>query len=94
MLRGEEKANVIFCRSVACCYVEITGKDGKKHFLTTEATSAYDAVEKAINAWATLWWWDSETIAIVKRNEESWNISVMKVIEKRSARYRRPARQK
>jgi hypothetical protein len=61
---------------VACCYIEITGKDGKKHFLTTDAASAYDAVEKAIQAFSKLWWWDSETIAIVKRSEESWNVPI------------------
>jgi hypothetical protein len=43
---------------VACCYVEITGKDGKKHILTTDAASAYGARKKAIEAWSRLWWWD------------------------------------
>lgn len=77
---------------MACCYVEITGKDGKKHFLTTDATSTYDAVEKAVDAWSRLWWWNSETVAVVKRGEQSWNISVMKVIEKRAAERGRNAR--
>jgi hypothetical protein len=74
---------------VACCYVEITGKDGEKHFLTTDAASAYAAVQHAIDAWAKFWWWDSTAIATVKRSEESWNIPVRKVIEKRAAQYRR-----
>jgi hypothetical protein len=70
---------------VACCYVEITGTDGQKHFLTMDATSAYDAVEEAIQAWAKFYWWDSTAIATVKRSEDSWNIPVRKVIEKRAA---------
>jgi hypothetical protein len=41
---------------VACCYVEITGTDGQKHFLTTDTTSAYDAVEQAKQAWAKFYW--------------------------------------
>ncbi len=74
---------------MACCYVEITGKDGKKHVLTTDAASAYGAVEKAIAAWSRLWWWDSGVVAIVRRDDESWNIPVRKVVEKVSARSRR-----
>jgi hypothetical protein len=73
---------------VACCYVEITGKDGKKHILTTDAASAYAAVQKAINAWSRLWWWDSGMVAIVRRDDESWNIPVRKVIEKAAAKFR------
>jgi hypothetical protein len=73
---------------VGCCCVEITGKDGKKHILTTDAESAYGAVEKAINAWSKLWWWDSGVVAIVRRNDESWNVSVRHVIERTSRRPR------
>jgi hypothetical protein len=68
---------------VACCYVEITGKDGKKHFMTTDAASTFAAVERAIEAWSRLWWWSPDAIATVKRNEESWNIPVRRVIESR-----------
>lgn len=54
---------------MACCCVEITGKDGKKHTLTTDAVSAFAAVEQAVKAWSNLWWWDPDVVAIVKRNE-------------------------
>lgn len=73
---------------MARCSVEITGKDGKKHILTTDAASAYGAVEKAIEAWPRLWWWGADTIAIVRRNDEIWNFRVRKVIEPASARFR------
>jgi hypothetical protein len=68
---------------VGCCSVEITGKDGKKHILTTDASSTFDAVAKAVQAWSRLWWWDSDTIAIVRRNDESWNVPTRRVIERR-----------
>jgi len=57
-------------------------RDGKKHILTTDASSAYGAVQKAIEALSRLWWWHSDVVAIVRRNDESWNIPVWKVIEK------------
>jgi hypothetical protein len=69
---------------VGCCSVEITGMDGQKHILTTDAASTYDAVGKAIQAWSLLWWWS--TVAIVRRNDESWNVPIWPVIEKRSRR--------
>lgn len=81
--KSEHKAN-IYLALVGCCCIEIMGKDGKKHILTTDATSTYDAVSKAIQAWSKLWWWDSHTVAIVKRNDESWNVPVRKVIERQS----------
>jgi hypothetical protein len=36
-----------------------------------------------------LWWWDSEIVAILKRNDESWDIPIKKVIEARSKKERR-----
>jgi hypothetical protein len=45
-------------------------------------------VQKAIDAWSKLWWWDSGVVAIVRRDDESWNIPVRKVIEKASARFK------
>jgi hypothetical protein len=77
-----------YAAKVGCCCVEITGKDGKKHLLTTDASSTYDAVAKAVQAWSRLWWWDSDTVAVVKRNEESWNVPIRRVIEKQSRKSR------
>ena len=58
----------------------------EKHVFTADASSTYDAVAKAVQAWSRLWWWDADTVAIVKRNDESWNVPVRRVIEKRSRR--------
>ena len=71
---------------MACVCVEITGKDGKKHTLTSDATSSYDAVQKAAQAWSRLWWWDADTVAIVRRNDESWNVPIRRALEKRNSR--------
>lgn len=62
--------------------MEIKGKDGKTHSLTTDVSSTFDAVEKAIHTWCRLWWWDPDTIAIVRVNEISWSVPV-------PARYRK-----
>jgi hypothetical protein len=72
--------------SVGCCCVEITRKDGKKHILTTDASSIYDDVAKAVQTWSRLWGWDADTVAIVKRNDETWNVPVRRVIQKSQVR--------
>jgi hypothetical protein len=54
---------------MACCYVEITGKDAKKRFLTTDAVSAYDAIEQAFRAVREIMVVVPEAVAIVRRNE-------------------------
>jgi len=82
-MRGEEKTNMIPCHRGLLLRRD-PAKDGNKHILTTDASSTYDAVAKAVQAWSRLWWWGSDTVAIVRRNEESWNVPVRKVIEKRS----------
>lgn len=74
---------------MACCYVEITGTDGATHFLTTEAASTYDAIQQAITSWCMFSWWNPSAIAIVKCNDQTWKISVRKVLEKRSVQSRR-----
>lgn len=65
-------------------------EDGEKHFFTTDATSTHDAVEQAMKLWCMFWWSDSEAIAIVKRADQCWNISVRQVLAKQSERIRRP----
>ena len=63
---------------MACVSVEITGNDGKKHMLTTGDQRIY-AVQKAARAWSLLW--DADTVAIVRRNDESWNVPIRPVID-------------
>ena len=61
-------------RFVRCCHVQMKGKDGQLHCLTLEAASLYDAADKAINAWARLWWFDPATVVIVQSSEEVWHV--------------------
>jgi hypothetical protein len=68
--------------------LEIIWKDGKRHCLTTNAGSAFAAVQQAIDAWSRLWWWDPDVVAIVRRNDEIWNVPVRRVIEAQSGRRR------
>ena len=50
------------------------GKDGRLHCVTLEASSLYDAADKAINAWARLWWFDADPVLMVQSSEEVWHV--------------------
>jgi hypothetical protein len=75
---------------VACCYIEINGGDGKNHFRMTEASSAYQAIEQAIDAWSKYWWWNPSAVPVVRRGDQSWNIPVREVIEAIAKRLGKP----
>jgi hypothetical protein len=64
------------------------GKDGKPHTLTMDASSSFDAVDKAVNAWVRLWWYDPDAIMTVRRGEESWRVSQAQVRKWRQAKKR------
>jgi hypothetical protein len=71
---------------VACVYVEITGKDGEKHFFTTDATSTYDPVEQAIKSWQMFWWLGTRRNRDCETRRSMWNISVRQVVAKQLER--------
>jgi hypothetical protein len=73
---------------MACCYVEITGKDGNKHVLHDRCGQRLRRSAEGHRYMVETVGWDSAVVAIVRRDDESWNISVHKVIEKASARFR------
>ncbi len=64
---------------VGCCYVEMRGTDEKVHATTLDATSLYDAVEKAMRSWAMLWWFDGSAPVTVRYGEQSWTVSMERV---------------
>jgi hypothetical protein len=72
---------------VACCYVEIKGADGETHFLTTEASSTFDAISQAIEAWGKFWWFAPSENALVRCGDRSWSVSVRAVLAKTVKRY-------
>ena len=65
------------------------GKDAQSHGKTVDASSAYEAVEQVIQAWAKLWWFDPKAVMTVRRGEESWRISQERVRAWRAAKGRR-----
>ena len=71
---------------MGCCYVEITRSDGKVHCTTLDATSLYDAAEKAARQWMTLWWYSTSAPITVKHGEQSWTISQDRMREWRAKR--------
>jgi hypothetical protein len=51
------------------------GSDGTVHSTTLDASSLYDAADKATRGWSMLWWFNSSEPVIVKRGEQSWTVS-------------------
>jgi hypothetical protein len=52
---------------MATCQVEYTAPDGALHMIEiTDATSVYDAADKAIQSWARLWWFHYDRDLVVK----------------------------
>jgi hypothetical protein len=86
---SEQKANMITSLLWPAATWKSPAMTGKKRFLTTDATSSYEAVERAIKAWSLLWFCDADAIATVKHGEQSWSINVRKVIDSRTPKDRR-----
>jgi hypothetical protein len=62
------------------------GTDGQIHSTTLDATSLYDAAEKATRGWSRLWWFSSREIVTVRHGEQSWKVSQEKMREWRKGR--------
>ena len=60
---------------MGCCYVEMRGTDGQIHSTTLDASSLYDAAEKATSSWARFWWFTAAALVTVRHAEQSWTIS-------------------
>ena len=71
---------------MACCYVEINGDDGALHAVTLEASSLFDAANKAIEGWARLYWYRTDAPLTVHYGEQRWKVSQEKVREWRKLR--------
>jgi hypothetical protein len=71
---------------VGCCCVEMRGTDGQIHSTTLDATSLYDAAEKATQSWSMLWWFDANALVTVRHGEQSWTISQQNVRERRQGK--------
>ncbi len=61
------------------------GKDGQIHAVTLEASSLFDAADKAIRRWVMLWWFSDVPIT-VHSGEEHWTVKQDAVREWRNKR--------
>jgi hypothetical protein len=68
------------------------GKDGKTHAYTVEASSLFDATEKAIHQWSRLWWFDPDTLLQVSSCDEQWTVTQRSVRAWQQKQGRRPSR--
>jgi hypothetical protein len=48
------------------CTVSIIGQDGQTYSLEVEASSAFDAVDQALQSWAKLWWYEPNAVIEVR----------------------------
>ena len=55
-------------------YIEMKGKDGQTHAITTQASSLFDGAAQAIARWSKLWWFDPETVLTVRFGDETWMV--------------------
>ena len=70
----------------ASATVIFTGTDHKEYSETVEASSAYDAANKAMKKVALLWWWNPAAPITVNVGEKTYRVSPSKVIEWRNAK--------
>lgn len=69
--------------------VQIKGKDSIAHSLTLEASSVFDAANRAIQSWARYWWFDPETLLIVQAGDQRWAVK-QESVRKWRAKQSRP----
>jgi hypothetical protein len=59
--------------------VEIKGKDGVTHAITTEASGLYDAARQGLESWSKFWWYDPDVVIVVQSGDERWAVRQEKV---------------
>jgi len=52
--------------------VTMVGADHQEHSFKIEASSLFDAYRKAIQSWATYWWFDPVALLTVRSGKECW----------------------
>ena len=70
------------------CAVSIVDPGGKVHTLEVEASSAFDAVDQAVQSWAKLWWYEPDAVIEVRAGDQCWKIRAGRVREWKAARAR------
>jgi hypothetical protein len=66
------------------CTVSVIGSDRQTHTLEVDAASLFEAVDKAVQQWALLWWYGDATHAEVQAGKRHWRVSLERVREWRT----------
>jgi surfactin synthase thioesterase subunit len=53
----------------------MTGRDEEVHAVTVEASSVFDAADKAVQSWRNLSWFDRYAPITVESGEKHWTVS-------------------
>ena len=53
----------------------MTGRDEEVHTVTVEASSVFDAADKAVQSWRNLSWFDPHARITVESGEKHWTVS-------------------
>jgi hypothetical protein len=71
------------------CIVSMTGKDGERHTVETDAISLFDAAYKAQQQWARLWWFQPTVLIEVRSGNDRWLVRQERVRKWATGSYRR-----
>ena len=56
------------------CTVSMTGTDGRRHSIETDALSLFDAAYNAQQEWAKLSWFDPQAVIEVRAGSDCWRV--------------------
>jgi hypothetical protein len=62
------------------CKVLVIDGDGKRHQVAVDAASLFDAVDRAIQQWSRLWWFNAAAVAEVQLGKRRWRVRLRRVI--------------
>jgi hypothetical protein len=68
------------------CNVEIEGKDGTTHSVTVEASSLFEAADKALQSWSKFWWFGNKAVLKIEADGRCWKVEQGRVREWRKVR--------
>jgi hypothetical protein len=83
---GEQRANLLKSRCGVLLCGEMRGKDGEIHGITVDASSLYDAADKATRSWSMFSWFSPTEPVTVQRGQQRWKASQERVRKWREAR--------
>ena len=70
--------------SLKDCTVSMVGQDGRTHEAAVEASSLFDAADRALQQWERLWWYRPNGFVEVRMGGQCWKVSMERVRQWRS----------